>query len=241
MSKPTFVLVHGAWQSAATWDGVVPLIEASGCPVITPELSGLEKTGSLTKSVNLSTHIDDVARALERAPGEVILVGHSYAGMIVTGVAEKATNVARVVYVDAFIPGDGESVLDLMPTPIALMFRARAVAAGDGWTLPADEAQLDLWGLPDGEAREFVRARLTDFSLNCFDERIRLPQRAAERLPRSYIACVGAGYPAKPVFDRFAEHARSHGWPHFELATGHDCHVEKPEQFVSILLRQIGA
>ena len=144
----------------------MPLVKASGYPVITPELTGLETNGSIRASVNLGTHIDDVTRVLQRISGDVILVGQSYAGVIITGVAEKAANIARTVYVDAFIPSDGESALDLMPQPIFLMFRVRAVAAGDGWTLPADEAQLDFWGLPPGEAREFVRARLTDFSLH---------------------------------------------------------------------------
>lgn len=235
MDQPTFVLVHGAWQSAATWDLVRAHLESTGHRVIVPELTGLERSDSLTGSVNLETHIQDVVSAIRELSGKVILVGHSYAGMIITGVAESAKNIRALVYVDAFVPDDGESALDLLPDGIATMFRRQAEEAGDGWRLPAGEGQLDLWGLRPGPEREFVRERLTDFTLRCFEQRVQLPGAAAAALPRAFIAAVGDGYPARPVFQTFSEKAQRQGWAHFELSTGHDCHVEQPDAFVRIL------
>jgi pimeloyl-ACP methyl ester carboxylesterase len=232
----SLILVHGAWQSASTWDLVRPKLGQAGWVVEVPELSGLESSPSLTADVNLNTHIEDVVRVVRTMRGPVTLVGHSYAGMIITGVAERVQNIARLIYVDAFVPEDGQSALDLMPEPIVEMFRQRAQADGDGWRLRAGEGQLDLWGLNPGPAREFVRARLTDFSLRCFEQRVHLPGNNAAALPRAYIAATAEQYPARPVFQRFSDKARREGWSHFEIPTGHDCHVEMPDKFVELLV-----
>ena len=166
----------------------------------------------------------------------MILVGHSYAGMIITGVAESVKErLARLVYVDAFIPGDGQSALQLMPGTISDRIPRQARTDGDGWRLLGSEKRLDLWGLKEGPARDFVRSKLCDFSINCFEQPLKLPTNAAAALDRTYIACVGEGYPARPSFARFAERAKAEGWGYYELPTGHDCHVEMPEAFCELL------
>ena len=181
----TFVLVHGAWQSAATWDRLTPLLEKYGHKVITPVLSGLgADQGHLSADITLKQHVEDVSRELSRLVGTPILVGHSYAGMIISGVVEAIpTRVERLVFLDAFIPEDGQCVLDLLPPEIGEHFRKVAQAQGDGWRLPGGEGQLDLWGLKPGEAREFVRARLCDFSLRCFEEPLPLPANRKASVP----------------------------------------------------------
>jgi pimeloyl-ACP methyl ester carboxylesterase len=234
-----FVLVHGAWQTASTWDLVIPKLRAAGHEVWIPLLSGLENDPSLlTPVIGLQTHIEDVVGLLTHENlRDVTLVGHSYAGMIITGVAERALHrLNLLVYVDAFIPFDGQSALDLLPETIAQSFRQQAANAGEGWRLRAGEGQLDMWGLESGPVRDFVRSRLSDFSLNCFQEAIGIPANAAAKLPRKYIACVAEGYPARPIFQRFADRAKQEGWSYSELPTGHDCHVEMPDAFVSSLL-----
>jgi pimeloyl-ACP methyl ester carboxylesterase len=234
-----FVLVHGAWQTASTWDLVTPKLRAAGHEVWIPSLSGLEDNPSLlTPAIGLQTHIDDVIGLLTHENlRDVILVGHSYAGMIITGVAEQALHrLSLLVYVDAFIPCDGQSALDLLPETIAQSFRQQADNTGEGWRLRASERQLDMWGLTSGPAREFVQSRLSDFSLNCFREAIGIPANAAAKLSRRYIACVAEGYPARPIFQPFADRAKQEGWSYSELPTGHDCHVEMPDAFVSSLL-----
>jgi pimeloyl-ACP methyl ester carboxylesterase len=239
--RAPFVLVHGAWQTAATWDLVVPQLQKAGRRVFTAKLTGLEVAGPpLTEAVTLETHIQDVVRLMEVEDlHDVTLVGHSYGGMIVTGVAERArARMGRLVYVDAFVPNDGQAAMDLLPEPIQTLFREQARADGNGWRLRSSERQLNLWGLKKGPAREFVRARLCDFSLRCFTHAVTLSSRVAETRERTYIACVGEGYPARAVFDPFANRARSEGWRHHELPTGHDCHVEMPDEFSELLLRE---
>ena len=234
-----YVLVHGAWQTASTWDLVVPQLLEAGHAVVVPQLTGLENDEfALSPAITLRTHIDDVVEVLKRENlDHVILVGHSYAGMIITGVAEQVPDrLDHLVYVDAFIPDHGQSVLDLLPGPVVEMFRQAADRSGDGWRLRAGEAQLDLWGLKPGTARDFVRSRLSDFSLRCFEEAITLPTNAAARLPRTFVACTAEQYPARPIFQRFSERARGEGWTYHELPTGHDCHVELPDAFVSKLV-----
>jgi pimeloyl-ACP methyl ester carboxylesterase len=234
-----FVLVHGAWQTAATWDLTAPRLRKEGHSIFIPLLAGLEKDGrKLSAEIGLQTHIDDVLAGLRRDDlRDVVLVGHSYAGMVVTGVAEEALErLNRLIYVDAFVPADGRTAFDYFPEPLRQKLQKQAASAEEGWRLPANEGQLDLWGLKPGPARDFVRARQSDFSLRCFEEPVRLPRNAAAKLPRAYIACVAEDYPARPVFKQFAERAKHDGWGYHELATGHDCHVEEPDAFVSLLL-----
>jgi pimeloyl-ACP methyl ester carboxylesterase len=234
----TFILVHGAWQSVATWDLLVPLLEKHGHKVITPVLSGLGLDQSrLSSDVTLQQHVQDVSLELTSLLGPAIVVGHSYAGMIISGVAEaNPTQVQRLVFLDAFIPENGQSVLDLLPSEIGDYFRDVARKHGDGWRLPGGEGQLDLWGLKPGEARDFVRARLCDFSLRCFEEPLRLPANRKASIPATFVSGVAEEYPGKPFFEPFARKARASGWEVAELETGHDCHVERPGEVAKILL-----
>lgn len=237
----TFVLVHGAWQSTGTWDRLVPLLRRQGHTAITPILSGLgTDQNRLSADTTLSKHIEDVSNVLSGLE-EVTLVGHSYAGMIVSGVVEaQPTKVQRLIFIDAFIPEDGQCVLDLLPSEIVIQFRKAAQIEGSGWRLPGGEGQLDLWGLKPGEARDFVRARLCDFSLRCFEEPLSLPANRKAGIPATYIAGVAENYPARPLFKVFAEKARACGWKVAEVNTGHDCHVERPTEVANILLNRDG-
>ena len=109
----TFVLVHGAWQGASTWDLIVPKLQTAGHQVFAPELTGLgEDSHRLSSSVNLDSHTDDVAGLLQRENLQgVTLVGHSYAGMVITGVAEReSARLRRLIYVDAFVPKNLHSI-----------------------------------------------------------------------------------------------------------------------------------
>jgi pimeloyl-ACP methyl ester carboxylesterase len=157
--------------------------------------------------------------------------------MIISGAVEAhPEKVQRLVFLDAFTPDDGQSALDLLPPEIGKYFRGIALEHGDGWRLPAGEGQLDLWGLKPGVARDFVRERLSDFSLRCFEEPLHLPENRRVRVPATFVSCVADGYPARPFFQPFAQKARALGWEVAELATGHDCHVERPQEVANILL-----
>jgi pimeloyl-ACP methyl ester carboxylesterase len=201
-------------------------------------LTGLENDeGQLSQSIELRTHIDDVVTALDREDlRDIVLVGQGYAGMIITGVAESTpSRLSRLVYVDAFVPSEGQSAMDLLPDGIAQKLRTQANYAGDGWRLAAGERELDLWGLDPGHERAFVRARLSDFSLRCFEEPIRLPTKAAAKVRRTYIACLGGSYLVRPVIKKICDWVKQEEWTYHELSTGHFCHVEMPDTFVSLL------
>jgi pimeloyl-ACP methyl ester carboxylesterase len=119
----------------------------AGHSIVVPKLRGLENDDTrLSPTISLSGHIEDVVDILNHENlDHVVLVGHSYAGMIITGVAEQVPHrLDRLVYVDAFVPDNGQSVLDLLPAPIVEMFRQAADGKGEGWRLRAGEAQLDM-------------------------------------------------------------------------------------------------
>ena len=233
------VLVHGAFQSAATWDLVAPRLRESGRDVFVATLTGLgPAAGPLTETVSLDTHIGDVVDLLKRHDlQEVVLVGHSYGGLIVTGVAEHARDrIGHLVYVDALVPEHGQAGLQIMTSAMADTFR-RLAAEGGGWRMRATNTLVDKWGLEAGSpARRFVEARLCDFTIRCFEQPLDAPSRAAATLPRTYIASVKGDYPARVVFEPFAARARREGWGYHELPTGHDCQAEMPDALSEQLL-----
>ena len=236
---PPIVLIHGALQTAATWDLVAPRLEQAGRRVIVAPLTGLEGDASdLTETVTLDTHVRDVVALLNRHDlSRAILVGHSYAGMIITGVAEHAhARIAHLAYVDALVPEHGQSVFDIVPEPTRNTYQKLAEQGG-GWRIRPNERLLDLWGLEDDSARAFVQKRLADFTIRCFLQPVEAPTHAAHNLPRSYIASVKPGYPAKAVFDQFAARARREGWLYHELLTGHDAQDEMPAALCELLLK----
>jgi len=233
------VLIHGAFQTAATWDLVAPRLEAAGRRVIVAALTGLERDpAELRETVALDTHIRDIVALLTRENlFDVTLVGHSYAGMIITGAAEHVRDrIARLVYVDALAPDHQQCAMDILPEPTRKTF-LKLAEEGGGWRMHPNDRLLDLWGLEEGSARVFVRKRLADFTIRCFSQALDAPTNAARQLPRSYIASVKPGYPAKAVFDPFAARARREGWSYHELPTGHDCQAEMPEALCELLLQ----
>lgn len=231
------VLIHGALQTAETWDLVAPRLERAGRRVVIARLTGLEDAATLTETVTLDTHIHDVLALLQRDDlSDVILVGHSYAGMIITGVAEHAPErIAHLAYIDALVPEDGQSVMDILPEPTRDAFRTLAKEGG-GWRIRPNVNFLDLWGLEEGAARTFVQSHLVDFTINCFSQPLHAPTHAAHSIPRSYLASVKPGYPAKSLFDPFAARARREGWGYAELPTGHDAQAEMPQAVAEWLL-----
>lgn len=233
----TFVLVHGAWQTAGTWDLLAPLLRDRGHRVILPLLTGLgTHPAPLSPGVTLAQHIEDVAAVVRNSTAPVVLVGHSYAGMIISGVAEQAAaQIDSLVYLDAFVPEDNQSVLDLLPAPIAAHIRHNATEHGDGWRLPGGAAELDLWGLPPGPARDFAQAHLCDFTLRCFEQPVSLPDNRKAQLPSRYVSATSNHYPAKPIFLPFADKARANAWRVLDVDCGHACQIERPHEVAAFL------
>lgn len=237
------VLVHGAWQGAWCWERVAPLLEAAGRVVLTPTLTGSgDRAAELSSAVTLEHHVDDIIGELEAGDRrDVVIVGHSYSGMVITGVAERAADrLAALVFVDSFYPSHDESALDQMPAPFQERFRQLAEDEGDGWRLPANDGLLDGWGLHDADLRAWVRTRLTDWSLNCFTSPVDAPALRRSDLPRRYVMADAQEYPAKAVFGPIAAKAEADGCRIHRVDTGHDVMLEAPQALADIILATAG-
>lgn len=228
----TFVLVHGAWHGGWCWQKLPPLLRAAGHETFAPTLSGLgERAHLLNPQVGLATHVDDIVALLddEDLPN-VILVGHSYGSMVIAGVAERAASrLAHLVYLDAFVPQDGQSLLDTLPDKGAAV-RERAEKIGDGWLVPAG---ADTFGVTAEADVQWLTARLTPHPLKSFTEPVRLTNPAARALPRTYILCRQG---EASIFDAHAERAQRAGWHCHELRIGHDAMITAPEELANLLL-----
>ena len=142
----TFVVCHGAWSAAWAWKKVRPLLRAAGHEIFTPTYTGLgERAHQVARSINLETHIGDVLAVLDCEDlRDVVLVGHSYGGMVATGVADRAAErIAKLVYLDAFVPENGQSVFDMLPAQERTRRQEAARAEGDGWLLPPNPPPSD--------------------------------------------------------------------------------------------------
>jgi pimeloyl-ACP methyl ester carboxylesterase len=186
----------------------------------------------LSPQIGLNTHIADVAGLLEYEDlYNVILVGHSYGGMVITGVAEVAARrLTQLVFLDAFVPGHGQSLFDTIPDHGAAM-RKIAEEAGEGWHIPLSNA---TFGVTDEADIAWMATRITSQPLRTFEEPVRLTDPAAIELPRSYILCR---QDEPSLFDPFAEQAQGDGWNYRELRTGHDAMISAPAELASILLK----
>lgn len=238
MSMPrSFVLVHGAWHGGWCWKRVSGLLRALGHEVFTPTLTGLgERQHLMSADVGLDTHTKDVLGVLEyEALHDVILVGHSYAGMVITGVAEKAAErIAHLVYLDAFVPTDGKSLTDYQPPETVQQFRESAGKDGEGFKLPC-VIPAEGFGITAENDLAWVRPRLNWHPLKTTLDAVRLTNPKAAQIPRTYIYC---NHPAVGPFGQFAERLqRDTSWRYAELATGHDAMITEPAKVAELLLR----
>jgi pimeloyl-ACP methyl ester carboxylesterase len=228
-----FVLVHGAWHGGWCWRFVAPMLRRAGHEVFTPTLTGLGERAHLARpGIDLELHVQDVVALLEAEDlREVVLVGHSYGGMVVTGAADRcAARIRRLVYLDAFVPGNGRCALDYVLPERAAAFREEGERTGTVAPPP-----LSLWGLTKPEHVAFAKPRETRHPYRTFTQPIRLANEAAlARLPRTFIYCSS---PATGTFDALAARVRSDpAWRFFEMKTGHDAMILVPEELAAILL-----
>jgi pimeloyl-ACP methyl ester carboxylesterase len=232
----TFVLVHGAWHGGWCWRRVADRLRAGGHTVFTPTLSGVgERSHQLSGSINLSTHITDVVNVLKwEGLTDVVLCGHSYGGMVITGAADAAAERVRsLVYLDAFLPQDGERVLDFFP-PEALGGLMAGTGSLGGYALPpvsAERFQVNAAG------REWVDRLCTPQPLATFLEAISLTGAHERISERTYIYAEGwapSGF--TPIYERLKADP---GWTVHSVPCGHDVMVDMPEELARLLVAAI--
>ena len=233
-----FVLVHGAFFGAWCWRRVVPRLRSRAHDVYAVTLTGLgERSHLLTPEVGLHTHVDDVVNLLEfQDLREVVLVGHSYAGMVVGCASHRVPErIAHLVYLDAFVPEHGKSFFDLQAERFREMFQERAKVEGDGWKIPALDPSSESLGVTDGSDVEWLRSKLTAHPLRTFTEPAILENSDADRIPRTYIFCTGN--PPDGSLPRIAKQIKGRAdWRYTELAAPHAAMITAPELLSEKLL-----
>lgn len=227
----TYVLVHGAWGGSYGFRLVRPKLTRLGHDVFTPSLTGLGERSHLTSpQVDLTLHVRDVVHAIVYEDlTDVVLLGYSYGGFVVTGAIEHvAERVAHLVYLDAFVPQDGESLATLAPEG------ANRRVPGVDWLVPPIERAFD-----DPVAGEWNAARRQAQSVACFTEPVHLP-RPLESYPftRTYIKATGEPRPAEGnAFWRAADRAKaSPEWRYAEIETNHMIPANRPHELAALLL-----
>jgi pimeloyl-ACP methyl ester carboxylesterase len=226
----TYVLVHGAWGGNHSWRDFTPLLWREGQEVFAPSLTGLGERIHLGRpDTNLSTHIEDVVNCIEYQDlHDIVLVGHSYGGMVVTGVADRVPNrIMHLVYEDAFLPRDGESCW----TPEQV---ARSLGENGWGVMRAGPAPASM--APGREYRSSLQPRGT------LEEPVHLSLPLEQRsFSRTYVKAAGNPRPPEgerrgPFWETAARVSADVAWRYFELPCGHGIHREMPNEFVGILL-----
>ena len=229
----TFVLVHGAWHGGWCWRRVSDLLQARGHRVFTPTLSGLgDRSHLISASINLDTHIADIVNLFEWENIEdAVLVGHSYGGWPISGAIEKLEKrVHSIVYLDAFLPEDGQRGVDLQ-TPENREALLAMHARGE-FRRPIPKAVS--FHVANPADAEWVDAKMTCQPLGAALQPIRLSGARERVAKRAYIR---TSLSPSPVFDGFAEALRARGgWRVYDEACGHDMMVDQPQRLAEILL-----
>ena len=229
----TYVLVHGAWGGAHGFRHVRRLLQAAGHEVSAPPLTGIgERVHLAGAQVTLSTHVADVVNHLRYEDlRDVLLVGFSYGGMVVTGALEHVGDrVRHLVYLDAFVPRDGESVTGLLGRPAG-----RLPGPGEPWQLDAPPRAYE-----DPAEEAFSTPRRTAQPLGTFTEPVRLTRPLDEwPFSRTYVRATlpDPGTEPNPAFAAAAAHARSSpAWSYREIATSHLVAQNRPRELADLLL-----
>jgi pimeloyl-ACP methyl ester carboxylesterase len=236
----TFVLVHGAWHGGWCWNRVLPLLETAGHRAFGPSLTGLgDRADRLSPEVGLSTHIHDIAELIqEQRLGQVILVGHSYASLVITGVADRVPDqVGHLVYLDTFVPRAGEAMATIAPLVVALL-RKQARDRGSG--LVIDPPQGETYGVTEASDLKWVQAMVTPQPLKTFEEPLRLSDpEIVSRFPRTHICCSGGGRLFSFIRRLISPRAlppKEPGWRLRNVPTGHDAMITLPRELAGLLL-----
>lgn len=238
----TFVLAHGAWHGGWCWRKIIPFLEAASHQVYAPTLTGLaERASLLTPDIGLDTHIQDIVGVLEEKNlHDVILVGHSYGAMVITGAVDQVPErIAHLVYLDTFVPRDGESLAASSPIVIRLL-RKQAQAHGDGWRV---DSHGD-YGVTTEPDRSWVLSKVTPQLLKTLEQPLHLENPAiVSAKPRTHIECTGGGFSfslRRRILAPRALPPTEAGWCLRRLRTGHDAMITMPRELTDLLLEKEG-
>jgi pimeloyl-ACP methyl ester carboxylesterase len=229
----TYVLVHGAWHGSWCWKRVRKALQAQGHDVFTPTLTGVgERSHLLSPQVNLETHIADVVNLLRwEELSNVVLCGHSYGGVVVSGAADRVPErIGALIYLDAFLLEDGRCLLDELPPDQRNIHLENARLSGDGWKVPPIPAAAFAVNADDAV---WADSQCTMHPLACFQQPLRLSGGIDAVRNVTYIRATG--YDESP-FGPSYERAKARGWKTLGMACGHDAMLDMPKELTAILL-----
>lgn len=233
----TFVLVHGSSHGGWCWKKIIPLLRKYGHDVFAPTLTGLgERSHLVSKDIGLDTHILDILQVLiYENLDNVILVGHSYGGLVVGGVAEKVPDrIKRLVYLDAYIPQDNKSAFDIITHLETISrfqfhnFRERTLKEqGKEWLI--EPYKPEEFGVTDPDDISWMNSRLDPMPWHTHDQPLRITNPKTKILAKSFICCSEFGNA------QFKAQKSSEDWDYHELMKGHDIMITAPTELAQLL------
>ncbi len=234
-SSSVFVLVHGAWHGGWCWSRVADRLRALGHTVYTPTLTGLgERQHLLHSDITLSTFVQDIANVLAYEDlNQVVLVGHSFGGLAITGVADiMPERIRQLIYLDAFILESGVTTFDTLPDDLVEMLRETAMQL----PVPALMApRPKVLGLTEPQDIAFIEHRLTPHPLGAYESSLELNHPVGNGLPCTYVHCNSPVFSAVQDAAKWAKNRP--GWQWEELTSSHAAIVSEPEQVTQLLCR----
>ena len=229
-----YVLVHGAFHGGWCWSRVAAQLRAAGHEVFTPTQTGLgERHHLASKNVTVDTFIADIANVLEAEElTDVVLVGHSFAGVTISGVADRMPErIRHLVYLDSRILENDQSFFDADARCASWLQAAEASSGGVSVPVPP----VGWFNIPDAADEAWVERRLTPHPAGTYTSKLRLANpEIGNGLPRTYVACVDPVYPPMLVCHQWAR-GRA-GWNWAETPGGHDAMITQPEPLSRLLL-----
>jgi pimeloyl-ACP methyl ester carboxylesterase len=226
----TFVLVHGGWMGGWCYKRVARLLRHAGHEVYAPTLTGLgERAHLLSRAIDLNTHVQDIVGVIRcEELSDVVLCGHSYGGMVVTGVAEQvAAKIRSLVYLDAFVPENGKCMFDYLPAEQSERMRDDAARNGEGYKVTPPPAALFAVNANDAP---WVDAMCVKHPLATFEQKLEV--RGPQVAKRVYMQATG-----RPVFEKFGARFRNDpAWEFSSFSCGHDVMIDQPQELAAALI-----
>lgn len=242
MPPRTFVLVHGAWHGSWCWRSTAAILQSRGHRVVAPTQTGLADRAHLLpllrEKITIDVFIEDITNAIAYEElNDVVLVGHSFGGVVISGVADRIRDKLRkLIYLDALIVDpapEGTSPLEILSPAIVEQRRALAQASSGGISLPVPTAEQ--MGIHDTALGKYVEKMVTPHPFATYESKLKLVNPIGNGLPATYVTCVDPIYPPLAPSRMFAQTSAERGWRLAEIATGHDAMVTAPEELADLL------
>ena len=234
-NKPHFLLIHGAWHGGWVWNEISEILRYQRYSVSTPTLTGLgEKKHLLSSKITIDTFIEDVVNhIIFENLNNIILVGHSFAGSVISGVADKLKNrIQKLIYFDAVILKDGQKPFDIAPKELVKQRIELAKRFGNGISIPAPSA--DAFGVFDVKKSLLLEEKLTPHPLSTYQSKLTIKNEIGNGIPLFYIFCNDPVYKS---LESSRKVVRKLKWPIFELNAGHDAMLTHPKETLNLLMK----